>query len=457
MPAMGRSSPVSPWIRAAAGLLLLLGAGFQAPGRPVPPGDDEPAAPPASADSPAPARVPLDPRRLATLLSRAETNLRLHGLTLDPRYLRNAAEDYLAVHSGMAGEKALEGMSPEAWNDARFTAAFALAFCLAREDLPTAPEERNAVVSLMQDCLSVAATLSPEASALWIVDGMAREKGGDHEGAVRNLDRGLDALDDENGLAPWQRFQLRLFGLLARGRAHIDGGGSRAHLALDDFTAAGALAARALQSPEMPRGGSRLNIFVLTHRAAALQRLDQYAEAEATLDTLMKDDPGNALHPYNRGLVAAWQQKFGEALDYYRRAAALDKNSPAPHIKTAYILLAYHPGAPRPEIAAALEEAAIYRNLVGGETDEYLACRGEAALLAGDGEAAERWFEKALALNPRCSKALQRMVRILGSEADRSPEREKLLQEFNRRLTEVIRMKQSGEGMETARPEITFC
>ncbi len=407
---------------------------------------------------------PRDGDAIRVRLARAERNLALHGVTMSPRYLGNAVSDYSDIAEALRGPDRPPGLASDAaWEDARFTASFSLAFCLAREEPPTGPD-RGPYLDRLEAALQDAATLSPEFFGLWIVDGMAQERLGNAAKAVASLDTGLRLLDGATGLQPWQMFQLRLFGLLARGRAHLDARSGREDLAVADFRAAAALAAEAVRGPEVPREGSRLEVYVLTHLAAAQMEMNQYVDAEATLDRLLREDPGDPRHAYHRAVVAHRQEKYDEALEYYRHASRMDPRDPRPHLKIAYILL--HPGRDTPDPAAALAHAEIYNNLGRGSlpadrrgppTDEYSVCRGEAARLLGNPVEAERWLRAALELNPHCRRALQGLIRVLRDGGGRSGAGEAEIQDLARRLAEENRQRNRGETMDAPRGDQTFC
>ncbi|MCK6480326.1 MAG: tetratricopeptide repeat protein, partial [Planctomycetes bacterium] len=390
---------------------------------------------------------PLSVQEIDNLLLRAEQNLILHGLSLDDRFLDRARADYRV---------AAERMPEEAGDDRRATASFHLAFCLARGEFPEAPRDRQARAGEVLLLLDRVAHRDGSFPGLWIVDGLVREQMADLKRAVENLTKGLEGLEKVEGLAPWQAYQLRLFGLLARSRALMDPTVGREHLALKDVDAALALGTEAMQDPRTPRD-NRLRRIVLTHRAAALQRLDHLDDAERILRTLIREDPGVFVHPYNLALVLAQQFRFPEALELYRKAAELSPGDPRPHLKIAFILLKFPAQGAQPDPDAAEREAAKVLSLTGEETDEYLALRGEASLARGDLKEAERWFRRALAKNPECRASLNGLVRILGQEDERSPERQDEFEEFRRRLTELTRSRNQGKGMDNEKPTLTFC
>jgi tetratricopeptide (TPR) repeat protein len=393
-------------------------------------------------------RAPISMERLRVVLLRAERNLILHGLCLHGRYLDRALADY---------REALACMPAEAGADARFTAAFGLLFALARTEPPSDAAARAAIDREWRAAMAVAEPVNPDFPGLAVVAGTMASAVGDPLRAVEFLDSGLARLEKVTGLAPWQVDQLAYFGRLARGVALLDSRLSREDRALEDFEAAVALARRFQDDPFAPRGG-RCLVLALSHRSSAEQRLAYFQRAEATLDSLLTLDPGVALHAFNRGLVAASQQKFDEAIRFYREAIRLDPRDPRPRLKVAYILLLYPPGGGAPRIKEAIPEASAYRSLVGTRNEEYAAFEGEVALLEGRLKDAEAHFREALARSPGCRHALNRLVQIVGQESRRSSAREAELEEWKARMAEQQRRRSAGgEGMETAAPDLTFC
>jgi len=406
----------------------------------------------AEEEKPAPAgeeaKTPaLSKEELDRLLLRGQRNLALHGLSLSGDHLFRAVLDFRAAFAGLPAD---------ADGDRRFDAAFSLAFALARADLPPDRKEAEEQLREAHKALQAAEAVHPEFPGLWIVSGMIREHLGDLPGAVQDLTRGLDSVETWKGLQPWQLYQLRLFGLLARGRAFLAPSSNRELLAEKDFLRAQAIAEEALKDPQAPPQG-RLRRVVLTHLAAAKQKLDYYAEAEKILEFLLQDDPGNPAHPLNMAFVQARQFRFPEAIVWYRKAVDLDGRNPIPRLKIAYILLK-HPEAGRPpDLDGASREGEVYRNLVGTEDAEYCCIRGELGRHRGKEAEAVAWYRKALALNPRCQTALLNVIQSLGRKAEPTAEERKELEALKERLQDATQDRSSGEGMESEKSDYTFC
>ncbi len=399
--------------------------------------------------------APLSIEALDTLLLRAEQNLVRHGLSLDPRQVQLAATDYKA---------ALEGMPEGIDGDRRFTALFGLAFALARMDPPADAAGRDARVRDALESLDRASRIESQPPGsfagnpgLWIVDGIVREGIGEYAAAERQITLGFAKLEEYRGLRPWQTYQLRIFGLLARGRAFLQAPLNREDLALKDFKAAEALATEALQDPLAPRD-RRLRTSILTHKAAAYQSFEYFEEAEKVLAELVATDPDNAVHPYNMGLVQAIQQKYPEALSWYRKSADLNRKDPRPRLKIAFILLRYPDPGKEPDTEAAVREGEIYLSRIGGEPDpEYCALRGEAAFLRREMKESEAWFRRALALNPSCRTALQRLINILGQKEDPTDAAQEEIRDLRKKLQDSLKKDKDGGGMETKKSDMTFC
>ena len=420
-------------LAAAAAALFAASAGAQEAPPPPPP----PAAPAV------PAAPPLPVAEVDRLLLRGQRNLGLHGLSLWPEHLHRAVEDF---------RRTFRGMPEDAGPDRRFDAAFSLAFALARGEFD--PETGEARAREVADALSAAAAVNDRFPGLFIVDGLVKEAAKDPAGAADAITKGLDLLEGWQGLQPWQSHQLRLFGLLARGRAFLDGRMNRAQLAEKDFEKALALAEESLRDPMAP-ADSRLRRVVLTHLAAAKQSLNYYSEAERILEFLVKEDPANGQHSLNLGFVLASQFRFPDAVAAYRRASERDPGDPRPRIKIAYILLKHPDPGAAPDLDEAARQAEIYRGLVGTEDGEYACMRGELALLRGEREKAAEWFRRALRHSPYCQTALNRLVQHLGQKGALTPEEEKELGDLKKRLDDSTRKRGDGTMEPTARD--AFC
>ena len=417
-------------------LLLALAVPAAAQDPPAPP----PAAPAAPAEPPAP---PIPLAEVDRLLVRGQRNLALHGLSLWPEHLHRAVEDF---------RRAFRGLPEDAGPDRRFDAAFSLAFALAQGEFE--PETGEARAREVAGALSAAAAVNDRFPGLFVVDGLVKEAAKDVAGAADSITQGLDLLEDWKGLQPWQSHQLRFFGLLARGRAFLDGRMNRAQLAEKDFEKALALAEESLRDPMAP-ADSRLRRVVLTHLAAAKQSLNYYSEAERILEFLVKDDPANGQHPLNLGFVLASQFRFPDAVAAYRRASERSPGDPRPRIKIAYILLKHPSQGAEPDLDEAARQAEIYRGLVGAEDGEYACMRGELALLRNDREKAAEWFRRALRHSPSCQTALIRLVEHLGRKDGRTAEEEKELGDLKKRLDDATRKRGDGTMEPTARD--AFC
>jgi tetratricopeptide (TPR) repeat protein len=389
------------------------------------------------APAPSPAKTsPLGREDVARLLGRAEGNVIRHGLSLDAKHLQLAVADYRA---------AADGLPSDASPSETFTAWFGLAFTLARTAFPADREAAEARSKEVFDALQRAAKVDSAFPGLWVVDGMMRELRGEGADAVERITKGLAGLEGYEGLQPWQHYQFRLFGLLHRGRAFLDAPGSSEHLAAKDFEGALALAEEALKDPSVPVP-SRLRTVVLTHVAAAYQRLDYYDKAEKVLGELIRIDPATGVHRYNMALVKAEQMKYAEALALHRQAADLDRADPRPHLKTAYILLTFPEPGKAPDVAAAERAGEVYLQRIGGEPDaEYCALKGEAAFHRGDSKEAESWFRKALDLDRLCRTALHRLVHLLGRRDDAAGALRKEIETLRARLEEKRKGAEAGK------------
>jgi tetratricopeptide (TPR) repeat protein len=381
------------------------------------------------------------------LLLRGQRNLLLHGLSFSSEHLRRAVEDFRTAYAGLP---------PDAGDDRRFDVAFSLAFALVQADLPPDPKDAAAQVEEVQRALQAAAAVRDSFPGLWIVSGMIREHLGDLPGAADEITRGLDGLEGFRGLQPWQEYQLRLFGHLARGRAFLAPSANRELLAEKDFLRAKALAEEARRDPLTP-ANSRLLRVVLTHLAAAKQKLDYYDEAVKILEYLLQDDPGNPAHSLNMGFVQARLTRFPEAVDWYRKAAALDGSNPVPHLKIAYILLNHPERGKEPDLKAAAREGEIYRERTGAEDAEYCCIRGEVLFLGGRESDAMEWYRRALGHAPRCQRALLRLIQHLGRKADATEAEVRELEDLKKRLLDATQDRNSGGGMETEKSDFTFC
>ncbi len=71
--------------------------------------------------------------------------------------------------------------------------------------------------------------------------------------------------------------------------------------------------------------------------ALAHQMVRQFPEAEAILKEALADDPGNAVHYYNIGLLKGMQQDWDGARRWHRAALARQSDYAAPHAKLAYL------------------------------------------------------------------------------------------------------------------------
>jgi tetratricopeptide (TPR) repeat protein len=409
------------------------------------------AAPSAAQDAPPPAPAPpaeaapppLPLPEVDRLLLRGQRNLALHGLSLAPDHLHRAIEDF---------RRAWRGLPADADANRRFDASFSLAFALCRGEF--APETGEARAQEVAAALTAASAVNDRFPGLSVVDGIVKEAAGDVAGAADAITKGLDALDAWQGLEPWQSYQLRFFGHMARGRAFLDARMNRAQLAEKDFERALALGEQALLDPLAP-ADSRLRRVVLTHLAAAKQALDYYSEAERILEFLVKDDPANGQHSLNLGFVLASQFRFPEAVEAYRRASARDPGDPRPRIKIAYILLRHPAPGAEPDIDEAASQAEMYRGLVGAEDAEYACMRGELARLRGEKEKAADWFRRALRHEPQCQTALLRLVQHLGLKDVRTADEEKELLDLKRRLDEGT--KKRGDGTMAPTAKDAFC
>jgi tetratricopeptide (TPR) repeat protein len=362
---------------------------------------------------------------------------------MDVQHLQLAVADYRAAAADIPAD-ATPGETFSAW--------FGLAFCLARAELPADPAAAEARSTEVFDALKRAARAEGTDSSfpgLWVVDGMMQRHRGELGVAIERITRGLAGLEEWKGLQPWQLYQFRLFGLLARGRAYLDAPGSSEHLAAKDFEEALSLAEAALKDPEAP-SPSRLRIVVLTHVVAAYQALDYFDKAEERLLELIRIDPGSGLHRYNLALVKAQQMKYAEALALHRKASELDRLDPRPYLKTAYILLTFPDPGKEPDVAGAERAGEVYLQLLGGVPDaEYCALKGEACFLRGEAKDAEAWFRRSLNLDGRCRTALSRLVHLLGRRDDPAGNIRKEIETFRKRLEE----KRTGPD---ARADRTF-
>jgi tetratricopeptide (TPR) repeat protein len=444
---------VSPALRTIASVLALACVTGPAcspartdepPAPPAPP--TKPADPAAKPRDPTPPQQPLSPEEADVLLRRGERNLLLHGLSLDARYLGRATADFRALAAGLPAD---------ADASRRFNAWFSLAFALAQADAPDDPAKAREAAREILSLLGKAGELQPEFPGLWIVDGMARERAGEGLAAVDSATRGLEALAKYRGMEEWRVRMLRLFGLLARGRARLDPALGQELQAERDFEEAAAAAEEALGDPLAPRE-NYLRRTVLTHLAAVQQRLEYFAKAERTLEVLLREDPASFINSYNMAVVKARQSRFPEAMRYYRQAAQLAPRDSRPHLKMAFILLHY-PESGDPDLKAAAAEAEAYLALTGARDAEYCALRGVLAEKGGHGDEAEKWYRAALALDPRCVRSIMGLVQILGRRIeDLDGAQRKELEDLRRRL-------QEGEGGENEKeprrrsPDATFC
>jgi len=372
----------------------------------------------------------------------------LHGLSWDPRYLDRALGDYRTAQSRMPAD---------AGPPRRATAAFFLAFALSLKDFPTEMQARKDRAGEILGLLDACAQQDASFCGLWIVDGLVREQMSDWNPAIDSLTKGLNGLEETTGLAPWEVYQFRLFGLLARSRALMDPATAQEHLAIKDVETAAALAEEALKDPLAPAQGNRLRPVVLTHRAAALEKLARLKEAQEILEVLIREDPGSFMNWFNLAIVFHRQHLYPQALRYYRTAADRAPADPRPPLRIAYILLTFPPPGGEPDIEGAEREAAKVLSLLGEEKDEYCALRGQAAFLRKDLKEAERWFRKSLARNPECRTSLNGMVLLLGQEEERTEKRQLELEDLRGRLSRITRARSTGQGMENEKPNLTFC
>ena len=435
-------------------LALAFLAPFEGPvGPPAPP----PAPAPAKPAAPEEKTVPLSPEQFEVHLLRAEGNLRLHGLSLQKAPLKLALADFRA---------AVKGLPEKVDGDRRFRALFGLGFALARTEFPETREERDALVRECYGLLDRASVIASDPPGrfsihpgLWIVGGIIREQSGDPVGARDLVLDGFRRLETLAVQPEWMEDQLRLFGLLARGRAYLQEPLNSDHLALPDFKAARELAEKSLKDPLTPRD-TRLRPVVLTHLAAAYQSLDYFDDAEKLLTELVSTDPGSAAHPFHMALVKANQMKYSDALSWYRRAAELDPADPRPHVKIAFILLRYPEPGKEPDLDAARREGEKFQQLLGGEPGaEYCSLRGEISFLRRDAKDAESWYRKALSLDPDCRTALQNLIILLGQKEDPGEAVRAEIERIRKKLQDS-KGKEGGEpGQEPRRrrTDLTFC
>jgi tetratricopeptide (TPR) repeat protein len=403
----------------------------------------------------APEAEPLPLERVDLLLRRAQSNLALHGLSLEPAHLARAEVDL---------REATRRLPADAGPERTFDAWFSLAFVLVRNGEAVEGKLPEALDREVGAAIAKASAVNPRFPGLWILDGMRLENLGNAAAAVERITEGLDLLEGmRDSLAPTLTYQLRLFALRSRGRALLSPDLGRQYLAAKDFEEAVALATEALKDPAVPRP-SRLRRDVLTHLVAAYVELDYFDKAERILEELRSLDPGNYIHPFNLALVKARRQRYSEALALYRKAAALRPDEPVSHLKVAYILLVFPQPGEKPDTKEALREATVYLRLRGGIPDaEYCSLRGEIAFLSGDAAAAEDWFRQALDLVPDCRMALNRLIQIASRRqapadpAEREARRKETL-EFRRRLMEEEEKRRKGRGgMEGRKTSLTFC
>ncbi len=424
-------------------VLLASPAAAGPPQDPPPAPDGTPAAAPPG--PPGPANQPLPAEEVDRRIRRAEQNLVLHGLSLDPKYVVRAISD---------AREAAAGLPADAGAKRTFSAWFTLAFALVRVD----PADRSTAESLSKEALAAleaAAKADPNQPALWIVDGIARELVEENAVAVEHITTGLGPFGDPKaGPLPWPERDLRLLGLLARGRARL--ALQQEFPAEKDFEGAVALAEEALRDPAAPRENG-LRRVVLNNLAHVQQSLQYFEKAEKTLERLVREDPANFLHPYNLALVKAQQHRYPEAVACHRRATELNPRSPLPHLKVAFILLNYYEGKAGPDVKTAAEEGEIYRGLVGEEDAEYCAIRGEIATVRGDPEEAERWFRRSLEKNPYCQRSLSRLVQILGSRGDLTESRRIEVERLRKRLEDSVQNRRDGKEEESQPSRKTFC
>ncbi len=451
---------ISPFARsvlrpALLGGLVLLGVLAQEPA-PAPP----PAPPPAPAPGPAPTSpgdpppavpgpgksAPISKETLNLLLRRAEQNVIRHGLSLDPKFLQYALDDYRSATTSLPAD-ADPGQLFDAW--------FGIAFVLARAELPADSPAAEPRAKEAFEALDRASKVRPAFAGLWVVEGMLREQRGDLQPAMDHITRGLVDLEGYKGLQPWQVYQFQFFGLLARGRAFLNSDRNNEVLAMKDFEKVAALAEEALKDHMAPRP-NYLRRTALTALASAYQRLDYDDKAIKIIEELMKEDPANYIHPYNMALMMVFRMRYPEAVSYYRRAAELNRFIPTPHLKIAYILLEFPEHDREPDLAEAEREGEIYLRLVGGSSDaEYCSLRGEAAFLRKDMKEAERWFRQALRFDDGCRTAISRMLHILGMREDREKVRMEI-EDLKKRM-ETNSSGERREKMAPKRAKMTFC
>jgi tetratricopeptide (TPR) repeat protein len=421
------------WTLAAA---LLVAAIPPASARP-----QQPAAPPPAKDAAAAPRPPLAPEEAARLVRRAEANLRLHGLSLEARYLARALFDLRAVAARLPAA---------ADEDLRFRAWFDLGFALARTDLERVPGGTADPIAEAGAALAEAEKIHPSFPGIPIAVGMIRKQRGEAVEAMDLLTTGLDALESWQGLADDEVREMRLLALLSRAQATLVTGQAKEHLALRDVQAAAALADVALQDPRTPPGNG-LRRVVLTHLAAVYQRLDQFENAAKVLLWMMEDDPGNATHSYHLALIQANLQRFPDAMDSYRRAARLDPADPRPHLKIAYILLQFGNREGKIDLEEAARAGEVYHSLRRGAMDgEYCALRAQIAELRRDPKSAEQWARRALEQDPLCRTALNILIKALGSGDPDATDVRQQIDSLRRRLQESLQRNAGGSDR-------TFC
>jgi tetratricopeptide (TPR) repeat protein len=170
----------------------------------------------------------------------------------------------------------------------------------------------------------------------------------------------------------------------------------RAHSTEVQDSAARARATTALAFVEHLRGNDE--------KADAL-----YVEAQHLADTL--DPPDRALQTrilMGRGEVAGYQEKLVPAIDFFRRASALQKGQPPNELQVRILEQLATAEANNNELAASeplFEQALQERTAFSGETHpmvpETLNNLGAVAYLRGENDRAESFYKRALAVDTR--------------------------------------------------------
>jgi len=283
---------------------------------------------------------------------------------------------------------------------------------------------------------------APVFTGLRLLDGMVAILDRDDDQAAARFNAYLEGLRESDG-DPNFAADLEMLGLLHRG-AHAASIG-RNQVALRDYNAAVAMARRARRRPATQ----------LVQRLARVHQAEgEMGLAEELVIDLMKEDPGNANHYFNMGVLRAAQSDFDGARVWYLRALRRKPDFGDAHAKLAAV------AAKQIRLVDMRRHLDAFSVLIGKDDDARLAeadagysdyyyrmsRQFDAEGREADRDEALRRFrvrcERALDKRPTCVRALELMIRA-GSALGLSSAK---MKEYSERLRGLDKPEEGAEG-----------